>query len=83
MGLRCLPVVDTRVAVPQDWAKDRRAELEAFSGYIVAQQERIGTHAPVNEAILAIAERVERGELKPDPSNATLLIEALASAPTR
>ncbi|MFM9878300.1 MAG: ketopantoate reductase family protein [Rhodoglobus sp.] len=74
---------DTRVAVLQDWAKGRRAELDAFSGYIVAQQERLDTHAPVNEAILAIAERVERGELKPDPSNATLLIEALASAPTR
>jgi 2-dehydropantoate 2-reductase len=73
---------DTRVAVLQDWSKGRRAELDAFSGYIVGQQAALGTRAPVNEAILRIAERVERGELKPDPSNATLLIEALESAAT-
>lgn len=73
---------DTRVAVLQDWDKGRRAELDAFSGYIVAQQEKLGTRAPVNEAILRIAERIERGDLRPDPSNAALLIEALASAST-
>jgi 2-dehydropantoate 2-reductase len=74
---------DTRVAVLQDWAKGRRAELDAFSGYIVAQQEKLGTRAaPVNAAILRLAERVERGDLQPDPSNAALLIEALASAAT-
>jgi 2-dehydropantoate 2-reductase len=74
---------DTRVAVLQDWAKGRRAELDAFSGYIVAQQEKLGTRAaPVNEAVLRLAERVERGDLQPDPSNASLLIEALALAST-
>lgn len=71
---------DTRVAVLQDWDKGRRAELDAFSGYIVAQQEKLGTSAPVNEAILRLAERVESGEIPPDPSNARLLIEALAQA---
>jgi 2-dehydropantoate 2-reductase len=69
---------DTRVAVLQDWDKGRRAELDAFSGYIVSQQSKLGTSAPVNEAILRIAERIERGELRPDPSNAGLLMEAYA-----
>jgi 2-dehydropantoate 2-reductase len=70
---------DTRVAVLQDWDKGRRAELDAFSGYIVAQQEKIGMEAPVNEAILRLAERVQQGELAPDPSNARLLAEALSA----
>ena len=73
---------DTRVAVLQDWDKGRRGELDAFSGYIVAQQEKLGTRAPVNEAILRIAERVESGELEPRPENASLLIEALGTVPT-
>lgn len=71
---------DTRVAVLQDWSKGRRAELDAFSGYIVAKQAQLGTTAPVNEAVLRLAERVERGELEPGPANARLLIDALASA---
>ena len=69
---------DTRVAVLQDWDKGRRAELDAFSGYIVAQQEKLGTKAPVNKAILRIAERIERGEILPDPSNVALLVKAYA-----
>lgn len=73
---------DTRVAVLQDWDKGRRAELDAFTGYIVAQQADLGTRAPVNEAILRIAQRIERGELAPDPSNASLLVEALAESST-
>lgn len=72
---------DTRVAVLQDWDKGRRGELDAFSGYIVAQQEKLGTTAPVNEAILRIAELVESGELEPRPENASLLIEALGAVP--
>lgn len=66
----------TRVAVLQDWEKGRRAELDAFSGYIVEQRARLGGRAPVNEAVLRIAERVERGELRPSPANVDLLIGA-------
>jgi 2-dehydropantoate 2-reductase len=67
---------DTRVAVLQDWDKGRRAELDAFSGYIVAKRAEIGGSAPVNEAILRLAERVEAGELAPSPDNAPLLAAA-------
>ena len=71
---------DTRVAVLQDWDKGRRAELDAFSGYIVAQRALLNGRAPVNEAVLHLAERIERGELVPSPHNAPLLIDCLMSA---
>jgi len=71
---------DTRVAVLQDWEKGRRAELDAFSGYIVAKRAELGGRAPVNEAILRLSERVESGELVPSPENAPLLIGALDAA---
>lgn len=67
---------DTRVAVLQDWEKGRRAELDAFCGYIVAQRDRVGGDAPVNAAVLRLAERVERGDLTPSPENAPLLVDA-------
>lgn len=67
---------DTRVAVLQDWEKGRRAELDAFSGYIVDKRAELGGRAPVNEAVLRLAERVERGELVPAPENAALLVAA-------
>ncbi|MBB1510928.1 ketopantoate reductase family protein [Tessaracoccus sp. MC1756] len=64
---------DTRVAVLQDWDKGRRAELDAFCGYIVTKQAEVGGEAPVNQAILRIAERIETGELTPGPHNADLI----------
>jgi 2-dehydropantoate 2-reductase len=75
--LRSYSLPDTRVAVLQDWMKGRRAELDAFSGYIVAKQQELGSTPPVNAAILEVALRVERGELAPEPANARLLIDAL------
>lgn len=74
---------DTRVAVLQDWDKGRRGELDAFSGYIVAQQNALGSSAPVNEAVLSLAQRVEAGELAPSPENAALLHAALAATSSR
>lgn len=73
---------DTRVAVLQDWEKGRRAELDGFSGYIVAKRQLLGGSAPVNEAILQLAERIERGELKPGPENVPLLVNAFAAIPS-
>ncbi|MEI9513295.1 2-dehydropantoate 2-reductase N-terminal domain-containing protein [Agromyces sp. CCNWLW213] len=71
---------DTRVAVLQDWDKGRRAELDAFSGYIVEKRAELGGRAPVNEAILRLAQRIEAGELSPSPDNAARLVEAAAAA---
>ena len=71
---------DTRVAVLQDWEKGRRAELDAFSGYVAATSAARGERAPVNEAVLRLAERVEQGDLVPSPENAPHLIAALYAA---
>ena len=74
---------DTRVAVLQDWDKGRRAELDAFSGYIVDQRAKRGERVPVNEAILSIAQQIERGKLSPSPQNAGLLVAAGAARQQR
>jgi 2-dehydropantoate 2-reductase len=71
---------DTRVAVLQDWDKGRRAELDAFSGYIVEHGHRLGLAVPINEAILSIAQQIEDGALEPGMANAQLLIDALAES---
>lgn len=66
----------TRVAVLQDWDKGRRAELDAFCGYVVKKGREIGFATPVNQAILELAQRIETGELTPSWDNKPLLIRA-------
>jgi len=66
----------TRVAVLQDWDKGRRAELDAFSGYVVKKGAEIGMATPVNQAILDLALRIESGDLRPSWGNKDLLIAA-------
>lgn len=66
----------TRVAVLQDWDKGRRAELDAFSGYVVKKGAEIGMPTPVNQAILDLALRIESGALTPSWDNKELLIRA-------
>ncbi len=66
----------TRVAVLQDWDKGRRAELDAFSGYVVKKGREIGMPTPVNQAILDLALRIESGDLTPSWENKALLIAA-------
>ena len=69
----------TKVAVLQDWLKGRRAEIDAFSGYIVSKNEELGKDVPVNRAVVEIARRVESGELKPSPENRELFLSALTA----
>lgn len=66
----------TRVAVLQDWDKGRRAELDAFCGYVVKKGKEIGMSTPVNEAILHLALQIESGELIPSWDNQDLLVAA-------
>lgn len=64
---------DTKVTVLQDWIKERRAEVNDINGLVVREQMRLGGEAPVNTRLVEIAHRIERGELKADPSNTDLL----------
>jgi 2-dehydropantoate 2-reductase len=66
-------LADTRVATLQDWMKGRRAEIDAINGLVAREQAGLGGAAPVNRRLVEIAERIERGELAPDPANADLL----------
>jgi 2-dehydropantoate 2-reductase len=65
---------DTRVAILQDWMKQRRAEGEDINGVVVREQRRRGASAPVNERLVEVARMIEAGELRPDRANAELLL---------
>jgi 2-dehydropantoate 2-reductase len=69
---------DTRVAILQDWMKERRAEGDDINGVVVDEQRRRGVRAPVNERLVEVARRIEAGELQPGRANVELLVSALA-----
>ena len=70
---------DTRVAVLQDWMKGRRAELDAFCGYIVSQGANVGVATPVNDGLLRLAQRIEARDLAPGLEHAALLRHILTA----
>jgi 2-dehydropantoate 2-reductase len=72
----------TLTAVLQDWRKGRRSEARDMNGVIAAEQQRLGGSAPYNAWVTELAERIERGELRPHPDNLPLLLSLALSAPT-
>lgn len=68
----------TTTTVLQDWHKGRHSEVDDLNGLVVAEAMKLGGSAPVNAAIVELAHRVERQELKPDPSNLRLLLDLAA-----
>ena len=50
-----------------------------FTAFHAREQRRLGRCAPVNEALIAIAARIESGVLAALPSNADLLRSALGA----
>jgi 2-dehydropantoate 2-reductase len=66
---------DTKTTVLQDWMKGRHSEVDDLNGLVAQEALRCGRQAPVNAAITELAHRIERGDLKPDPSNLQLLQE--------
>lgn len=69
---------DTKVAILQDWIKGRKGEGEEMSGLVVEELEKLGGEAPVNQMLVELSRRIERGELKPGLENAELMTGALA-----
>jgi 2-dehydropantoate 2-reductase len=65
----------TTTTVLHDWLKGRRSETEDVNGTVVAEAARLGTTAPVNAAVVEVARRIERGELRPGVENYELLRE--------
>jgi len=66
---------NTKTTVLQDWIKGRHSEIDDLNGLVVAERIQHSGVAPVNAAIVQIAHRIERGELKPSPANLALLQE--------
>ncbi len=64
---------NTKTTVLQDWIKGRHSEVDELNGLVVAEHEKRGGAAPVNRAVVEIARRIERGDLKPGPDNLALL----------
>ena len=53
----------------QDVIKGRRTEIEYMNGYVAVRGREVGVPTPLNEAIVGLIRKIERGELKPDESN--------------
>jgi 2-dehydropantoate 2-reductase len=67
----------------QDWLKGRRSEVDDINGHVVRTLAALGRPAPVNRAIVELAQAVERGSLQPSPSLLTAFAERIeAAAPT-
>jgi 2-dehydropantoate 2-reductase len=61
---------ETTSTVLHDWRKGRRGEVDDINGEVA---RALDGEAPVNQAIVAVAHRIERGELQPDRANLELL----------
>jgi 2-dehydropantoate 2-reductase len=66
---------DTRTTVLQDWMKGRRSEYAELNGLVVDVLARAGQAAPYNAHTVALARRIEAGDLEPSPENAQLLLD--------
>lgn len=67
-------VAGATTTVLQDWRRGRRSEAGDLNGFVAAEGARLGVPTPANRSILEVAQRIERGELAPDPSNAAALV---------
>jgi 2-dehydropantoate 2-reductase len=59
--------------VLQDWTKGRHSEVDDINGAVVAGGAAQEVATPVNTAIVDVAHRIERGELKPGTASIALL----------
>jgi 2-dehydropantoate 2-reductase len=75
-----LDVLYDRFVVPgatttvlQDWRRGRRSEAGDINGLVSAEGARLGVPTPVNDRIIELARRIERGALAPTPANAAAM----------
>jgi 2-dehydropantoate 2-reductase len=66
---------DSKTTILQDWVKGRRSEVDDINGLVARTHRDLGGRAPVNEAVVELAHRVERKELEPSEANLELLLE--------
>ena len=56
-------------SVGRDVMRGRRSEIDFTNGLVADKGEEAGIPAPTHAAVTALVRRIDRGELKPDPSN--------------
>jgi 2-dehydropantoate 2-reductase len=61
-----------RPSLLQDVLKGRRTEIDYLNGLVARKGRETGIPTPMNDAIITVTKRVERGELKPAPENLKL-----------
>lgn len=64
--------------VLQDWKKGRHSEVDDLNGHVVTHGRALGIPTPVNLAVVDLAHRIERGELRPDASHLAEMTRAVA-----
>ena len=67
-----------RDCVLQDHLKGRYSEVDLINGLVAEESAQRGGSAPANAAITAITQRIQTGELSPDPANLKLALEMMA-----
>ena len=63
----------------QDVIKGRRTEVDELNGCVVKKGRDVGVSTPMNQAIVDMMRALERGEIKPSPSNVEYLRPYLPS----
>lgn len=67
-----------RDCVLQDHLKGRYSEVDLINGLVAEECAAAGRSAPANAAITAITQRIQTGELKPEPANLQLALDMAA-----
>ena len=65
----------TKTTILQDWMKGRRSEVGNINGEVVRVLSQHGRTAPVNRAVVELAEEIEAGNRQPGPENLERLLE--------
>jgi len=69
-----------RTAPIHDHIKGRRSEMEFIPGVVARKGRELGIPTPCNDAVVEIDRRINRGEIRMDPSNFDLLQQQIRSA---
>lgn len=70
--------VPPRASLLQDVIKGRRTEIDYLNGYVVHKGRQVEVSTPLNQTMVELVKKVERGETKPGPSNLKQLERQLA-----
>lgn len=64
---------NTTTTVLQDWSKSRHSEVDDLNGEVVRRSQEFGLESRVNQAVVEVAHRIERGHLEPAPGNLAVM----------